>query len=267
MRLDFCLVEKNIIKSRERAKEHIKKGEVTVNGRVVTKPAFEVSEKDEIVFIGEALKYAGRGGLKLEKALKVFGIGLSGRVCMDIGASTGGFTDCMLQNGAALVYAVDVGHGQLDPALDSDSRVLNMEGTNIVSVNKEDLDPAPDFFSADVSFVSLKNIIPKIAELMGESGEAAVLIKPQFEAGRSNIGKNGIVKDRKVHISVLGDIISFCGLNGLSVKGLDYSPVSGGDGNIEYLAHITAEKNKTAPFDVANIVNTAFSELKGKDGH
>ncbi len=266
MRLDFCLVEKNILKSRERAKEHIKKGEVTVNGRTVTKPAFEVSEEDEIVFTGEALKYAGRGGLKLEKALKVFGIGLNGRICMDIGASTGGFTDCMLQNGAALVYAVDVGHGQLDPALDSDSRVVNMEGTNIVSVNKEALDPAPDFFSADVSFVSLKNIIPKIAELMGENSEAAVLIKPQFEAGRSNIGKNGIVKDRKVHISVIGDIISFCVLNGLSVKGLDYSPVSGGDGNIEYLVYITAEKNKTAAFDIANIVNTAFSELrKGRE--
>lgn len=262
MRLDFYLVEKNIVKSRERAKEHIKKGEVTVNGRAVTKPAFEVSEDDNVVFTGETLKYAGRGGLKLEKALKVFGICLEGRICMDIGASTGGFTDCMLQNGAVLVYAVDVGHGQLAPSLDSDSRVVNMEGTNIVSVDKEALAPVPDFFSADVSFVSLKNIIPKIAELMGENGEAAVLIKPQFEAGRSNIGKNGIVKDRKVHISVLGDIISFCGLNGLSVKGLDYSPVSGGDGNIEYLAYITAEKNKTVPFDIANIVNTAFSELR-----
>ena len=262
MRLDAFLVEKNIIKSRERAKEHIKNGDITVNGAVVLKPAAEISENDDVKFTGTALKYVGRGGLKLEKALKCFDIDLSGKVCLDIGASTGGFTDCMLQNGASHVYAVDVGHGQLDITLIADSRVTNMEKTNINDVFAESFDMMPEFISADVSFVSLKNVLPKISELMSDEGSAVVLIKPQFEAGKSNIGKNGIVKDRKVHISVLNDIISYCNVVGLHVNKIDYSPISGGDGNIEYLAFITLNKNFVFVNNVKDIVNTAFSEVK-----
>lgn len=262
MRLDAFLVEKNIIKSRERAKEHIKNGDITVNGAVVLKPAAEISENDDVKFTGTALKYVGRGGLKLEKALKCFDIDLSGKVCLDIGASTGGFTDCMLQNGASHVYAVDVGHGQLDITLIADSRVTNMEKTNINDVFAESFDMMPEFISADVSFVSLKNVLPKISELMSDEGSAVVLIKPQFEAGKSNIGKNGIVKDRKVHISVLNDIISYCNVVGLHVNKIDYSPISGGDGNIEYLAFITSNKNYVFVNNVKDIVNTAFWEVK-----
>ncbi|MDE6710509.1 MAG: TlyA family RNA methyltransferase, partial [Oscillospiraceae bacterium] len=210
MRLDVYLTERGLVKSRERAKELIKSGQVLVDGKAVTKPAFEAGESPEIKIIGEQLRYVGRGGLKLEKAVSEFGIDLNGRVCIDIGASTGGFTDCMLQNGAAYVYAVDVGHGQLSEKLAADDRVLNMEGTNIKNLSAEDFSIHPDFISADVSFVSLKQILPKIIELLPENGEAAVLIKPQFEAGRANIGKNGIVKDRKVHERVLEDIIGFC---------------------------------------------------------
>lgn len=262
MRLDVFLVEKNIIKSRERAKEHIKNGDITVNGHVVFKPAFEISEADDVKFTGTVLKYVGRGGLKLEKALKCFNIDLNGKVCLDIGASTGGFTDCMLQNGASHVYAVDVGHGQLDSTLVADNRVTNMEKTNINDVFVESFELMPEFISADVSFVSLKNVLPKISEFMSNEGSAVVLIKPQFEAGKSNIGKNGIVKDRKVHISVLNDIISYCNVVGLYVNKIDYSPISGGDGNIEYLAFITANKNLVFVNNVKDIVNTAFSEVK-----
>ena len=262
MRLDIYLVENNIIKSRERAKEHIKKGEITVNGCVVLKPAAEINENDDVIFTGTSLKYVGRGGLKLEKALKCFDIDLNGKVCLDIGASTGGFTDCMLQNGASHVYAVDVGHGQLDSTLVADNRVTNMEKTNVNEVFAESFDIMPEFISADVSFVSLKNILPKIRELMSDKGSAVVLIKPQFEAGKSNIGKNGIVKDKKVHIGVLNDIISFCSVVGLYVNKLDYSPISGGDGNIEYLAYITPNQNLSFEISVKYIVNTAFSEVK-----
>ena len=263
VRLDVYLTEMGLVKSRERAKELIKSGQVLVDGRAVTKPAFETGESSDIKIIGEQLRYVGRGGLKLEKAVSEFCIDLNGRVCIDIGASTGGFTDCMLQNGAAYVYAVDVGHGQLDEKLAADSRVLNMEGTNIKNLSAEDFPKLPDFISADVSFVSLKQILSKIRELLPENGEAAVLIKPQFEAGRANIGKNGIVKDRKVHERVLKDIISFCFSVGLSAEKVTHSPISGGDGNIEYLAYLkvgtqTVQNN----FDFKKIVSSAFDEIK-----
>lgn len=262
MRLDLYLVENGIIKSRERAKEHIKNGEVKVNDKVVTKAAYDTSADDKIEFIGTALQYVGRGGLKLEKAIKCFKLDLNGKACLDIGASTGGFTDCMLKNGASKVYAVDVGHGQLDESLVSDDRVINMEKTNIVNTDISDFEPAPDFISCDVSFVSLKTILPKAAEFLRKNQEAVFLIKPQFEAGKSNIGKNGIVKDRKVHINVLNDLIIFCNDIGLSIIDLDFSPISGGDGNIEYLAHIVHKTEKTIFFDTKKLVNDAFEKLK-----
>lgn len=261
MRIDIYLSENGYVKSRERAKQLVKAGQVLVNGIVISKPSYDVAENAVIEITGEQLKYVGRGGLKLEKAISSFDIKLNERVCIDIGASTGGFTDCMLQNGAIYVYAVDVGHDQLDETLVNNVSVRNMERTNIRDLTKKDFERNPDFIATDVSFVSLKQILPKIKELLPENGEAVVLIKPQFEAGKSAIGKNGIVKDRKVHEKVLADVISFCFSQQLEVKDLVHSPISGGDGNIEYLAHII---NGTANcvFDYKKIVSTAFDELK-----
>ena len=264
MRLDVYLAESGLVKSRVMAKELIKSGQITVNGKTAAKPSLDVDENCDIGIIGEQLRYVGRGGLKLEKALDKFGLNLDELVCIDIGASTGGFTDCMLRNGAAFVYAVDVGHGQLDDILVNDKRVQNMEKTNILELSAEDFPKKPTFISADVSFVSLKRILPKIKELMPEKGCAAVLIKPQFEAGKSNIGKNGIVKDRKIHVSVLEDIVSFCLSIGFEVSGLTYSPITGGngtDGNIEYLACIK-HGSSHKEYDFGGIVRNAFEELK-----
>ncbi len=264
MRLDQYITENGLAKSRTAAKELIQAGQVAVDGKTVSKPSFDVSDGCSVSIEGEQLRYVGRGGLKLEKALDVFGISLAERVCIDVGASTGGFTDCMLQNGAAYVYAVDVGHGQLDKKLINDERVLNMEKTNILELSVEDFPKSPTFISADVSFVSLKRILPKLRELLPESGEAAVLIKPQFEAGKANIGKNGIVKDRKVHAAVLEDMVSFCRSIGFETAGLTHSPITGGsvtDGNIEYLAYLKTGISR-AEFDFWEIVGNAFAELK-----
>ncbi len=260
MRLDVYLTEKGLVKSRERAKELIKAGQVTVDGKTAAKPSADVNGECGVQIVGEQLRYVGRGGLKLEKAIREFGISLSGRVCLDIGASTGGFTDCMLQSGAAFVYAVDVGHGQLDEKLKGDERVLNMEKTNILGLVSGDFPKKPGFISADVSFVSLKKILPKIAELMTEDGEAVALIKPQFEAGRANVGKNGIVRDRKVHADVIEDISACCFSLGLEILGITHSPITGGDGNIEYLAHIKKGMERKEP-DCKKIVGAAFKEL------
>ncbi|MCM1023405.1 MAG: TlyA family RNA methyltransferase [Prevotella sp.] len=264
MRLDVYLAESGLVKSRAAAKELIISGRVAVNGKTVLKPSADAGDGSGVEITGEQLRYVGRGGLKLEKALEVFGLSVEGLVCIDIGASTGGFSDCMLQNGAAYVYAVDVGHGQLDGKLLNDERVLNMEKTNILELSAEDFPKKPAFISADVSFVSLKRILPKIKELLPENGCAAVLIKPQFEAGKSNVGKSGIVRDRKVHAAVLEDIAAFCADLGLEVKGLTHSPVTGGsgaDGNIEYLACL-GHGNSRRDFDFGGIVRKAFEELK-----
>lgn len=264
MRLDIYLAESGLVKSRVTAKELIKSGQVTVDGKIAAKPSLDVDGDCKVGIIGEQLRYVGRGGLKLEKALNEFGLNLSGQVCIDVGASTGGFTDCMLRNGAAFVYAVDVGHGQLDDSLVNDERVLNMEKTNILELSAEDFPKNPSFISADVSFVSLKHILPKIKELLPENGCAAVLIKPQFEAGKSNIGKKGIVKDRNVHAAVLKDIVSFCFSLELEVSGLTHSPITGGngtDGNIEYLACIK-HGSSHREFDFGGIVRNAFNDLK-----
>lgn len=261
MRIDVYLSEKGYVKSRERAKLLIKAGQVQVNGILVSKPSYDVSEDIKVEIIGEQLKYVGRGGLKLEKAVSYFNIELKDRVCIDIGASTGGFTDCMLQNGAEYVYAVDVGHDQLDETLVNDKRVCNMERTNIRDLTKGDFPLCPSFIATDVSFVSLKQVLPKIKELLPEKGEAAVLIKPQFEAGKSAIGKNGIVKDRRTHEKVLADIVSFCFSQQLDAVNLVHSPISGGDGNIEYLLHLKIG-SQSHIFDYKKIVSTAFDELK-----
>ncbi len=255
MRLDYELTARGILPSRERAKEKIKCGEVQVNGITCTKPSFEVCESDKIEFVGEALKYVGRGGLKLEKALEVFKIDVSGLNCLDIGASTGGFTDCMLKNGAEKVYAVEVGHGQLVDKLLSDNRVVNMENTDIRSVSADMFEKIPQFTCADVSFISLEHILPHIYRLT--ESNCVVLIKPQFEAGKSNIGKRGIVKSEKVHVQVIEKIIS-CSMGlGFSVKGLCSSAIRGGSGNVEYLLYLE-KSGQSVTFDIKNIVSQAM---------
>lgn len=261
MRIDLYLVEKGLVKSRERAKELIKSGKIIADGKVISKPSVDVNDGVNIEITGEQLKYVGRGGLKLEKALTEFNIDLSNRICIDIGASTGGFTDCMLQNGAAYVYAVDVGHDQLDTRLKNDMRVCNMERNNIKNMTADNFPLNPSFISTDVSFVSLTQIIPKIKELLPTYGEAIVLVKPQFEAGKSSIGKNGIVKDPKVHIKVIENIILFCSSLNIKAVGLTFSPISGGDGNIEYLLHLK-HGSETNDFNIKELVSIAFSKLK-----
>lgn len=232
MRLDVYLTENRLCKSRTAAQSLIKSGGVSVNGKPCEKPSYEVADGDTVEITGEQLRYVGRGGLKLEGALKAFGLDISGRVCLDIGSSTGGFTDCMLQNGAARVYAVDVGTNQLDEKLRSDSRVVVMEQTDIRTAQ---LPEAVDFVGTDVSFISLKQVIPHIDRLLRSGGRAVALIKPQFEAGRSALNKRGIVKDEKTRRRVVGDITEFAKQCGFSLVGVADSPIHGGDGNIEYL--------------------------------
>lgn len=262
MRLDIYLSEKGFVKSRETAKRMISEGGVSVNGSIVTKPSKDISENDKVELCAPLPKYVGRGGLKLEKALECFDLSVNGLVCMDIGASTGGFTDCMLQSGAEYVYAVDVGHGQLDEKLLRSPRVRNMEGVNIKDISPEDMDREIRFISADVSFISLKKVIPKIYELLADKGTAVMLVKPQFECGRADIGKNGIVRSEKVHKAVLGDIIAFCNSSGLSVTGADYSPIQGGDGNIEYLICAVKGGGTAKPVDCAKVTSAAHQSFK-----
>ena len=208
-RLDILLVEKGICESREKAKTNIMAGLIFVDGQRVDKAGEKVKVDSDIVFKGEKLKYVSRGGLKLEKAMNTFGIDLTDKVCMDIGASTGGFTDCMLQNNAAKVFAVDVGYGQFAWKLRTDERVVCMEKTNIRYVTPEDIGIALDFASIDVSFISLRTIMPAVKALLGDKGEVVALIKPQFEAGRDKVGKKGVVRDKEVHLEVINTIINF----------------------------------------------------------
>lgn len=238
-RLDVILVNMGYASSREKAKAIIMSGNVFIKGQREDKAGatFETDGLD-ILVKENPLKYVSRGGLKLEKALQEFPINLEGALCMDIGASTGGFTDCMLQNGASKVYSIDVGHGQLDWKLRNDERVVCLEKTNFRYVTREQVPEPIDFASVDVSFISLKKILPVAHELLKENGEMACLIKPQFEAGREKVGKKGVVRDKKVHEEVIEMILSFCLTNGFTVLGLTYSPIKGPEGNIEYLTHI-----------------------------
>ena len=260
-RLDAELVSRAAAQSRERAKEMIKSGGVRVNGAVITKPSAVISEGDEIEILEADIQYVGRGALKLEKAAEEFDLSFDGKVCLDIGASTGGFTDFMLRNGAAKVYAVDVGHGQLAPSLRADSRVVNAEGTDIREVTTEFIGGGVDFISADVSFISLKKILPKMYELLKPDACAAVLIKPQFEAGRENVGKKGIVKDRRVHVKVLQDINSFAESIGFCTEKYTYSPVKGGSGNIEYLVKLVKSESSGVQHDFRELAELAFKQL------
>lgn len=259
-RLDAELVVRGIARSRERAKEMIKSGAVTVNGKPVKKSSAEVTAED-VIESSEQELYVGRGALKLEKAAEYFALDFNGLRCLDIGASTGGFTEYMINHGAAVVYAVDVGHGQLAESLRSDSRVVNMENTDIRMVSAENIGGQADFICADVSFISLTKILPKIAELLKSEGTAAVLIKPQFEAGKSDIGKKGIVKDRKVHLRILKELDGFMRLSGLMPVSCTYSPVKGGSGNIEYLAKLVKCSEEREIPDYSGIVEEAFRQL------
>ena len=237
-RLDLLLVEKGFFESREKAKAVIMSGCVYVNNQKADKAGSQYPEDAVVEVRSSAERYVSRGGYKLEKAMDVFPIDLSGKITMDIGASTGGFTDCMLQNGAAKVYAVDVGYGQLAWKLRNDERVINLERTNMRYVTAEQVPDKIDFFSADVAFISLRLILPAARAVCADDAEAVCLIKPQFEAGREFVGKNGVVRDKNVHIKVVDEIVGWCLKNGFSVLGLDYSPIKGPQGNIEYLIYI-----------------------------
>lgn len=235
-RLDVILVRQGYAPSREKAKALLMAGSVFVDNQREDKAGAQFDEsKIKIEVKGKPIPYVSRGGLKLERALREFPITLTGSVCMDIGASTGGFTDCMLQNGAKKVYAIDVGHGQLDWKLRCDERVVCMEKTNFRYVTNEQIKEPIDFASVDVSFISLTKILPPARALLREKGEMICLIKPQFEAGREKVGKKGVVRDRKVHVEVVWAVTGFAGENGFWVKGLTYSPIKGPEGNIEYL--------------------------------
>ena len=234
-RLDVLLTGRGLAASREKAKAVIMAGQVYVNGQKEDKAGSMFDPECEIEVRGSTLPYVSRGGLKLEKALKVFPIRPEGRICLDVGASTGGFTDCMLQNGAVKVYAVDVGRGQLDWRLREDPRVVCMEKTNVRYMTPEDLPEKVSFATADVSFISLSRVLPAVRALVTEDAELVVLIKPQFEAGREKVGKKGVVRDPAVHREVIRNVITFSREEGYDVMGLDYSPIRGPEGNIEYL--------------------------------
>lgn len=261
MRLDLELVNRKLFPSRQKAKEAITEGIIKVNSSICVKPSFNVNDEDDIVISGEKLNFVGRGGLKLEKMADKHNISFEGKCCIDIGASTGGFTDCMLKRNAEYVYAVDVGSDQLDKKLCEDKRVCNMEKTDIRNLTHKNFDRKIDFISTDVSFISLKLILPKIYELLDNDGMAIVLIKPQFEAGKENIGKNGIVKSSKIHEKVILEIINSTVSLGFFVIDIDYSPITGGSGNIEYLMVLKKVKQKVS-IDVKKIVSEAFESLK-----
>ena len=264
-RLDVLLVKRNLAESREKAKAVIMAGIVYVDGQKEDKAGQTFPETAKIEVRGNTLKYASRGGLKLEKAMECFGVSLAGKICMDVGASTGGFTDCMLQNGAVKVYAVDVGHGQLAWKLRNDERVVCMEKTNIRYVTPEDIPDPVGFVSIDVSFISLTKVLGPVKALMEPDGQVVCLIKPQFEAGREKVGKKGVVRDKAVHLEVIESVAMFAGSIGFEALGLEYSPIKGPEGNIEYLLHRQnhrdGEHYDNVTVDPAQVVEAAHSEL------
>lgn len=263
IRLDVLLVESGLTTARDRAKRLIMAGQVLVNGLKIDKAGTMVPADAELRILGEDIPYVSRGGLKLAKAINVFKITLADKIAADVGASTGGFTDCMLQNGARKVYAVDVGYGQLAWKLRTDERVVNMERTNIRYVTHAEIPEELDFVSVDVAFISLTKVLPTIKNLLSPQGEAVALIKPQFEAGRDKIGKHGVVKEASIHEEVIAKVIRFAEAENFGVKGLTYSPVKGPEGNIEYLTWLTS--SSLPSFDLATIIDTvtaAHAELK-----
>ena len=258
-RLDVLLVEKGLAESREKAKALIMAGSVYVNGQKCEKAGTGIDETAEIRVV-EELRYVSRGGLKLEKTIEKYGLSLNGCICADIGASTGGFTDCMLQHGASKVYAVDVGYGQLAWSLRNDPRVVCLERTNARYLNQETIPDTLDFFSMDVSFISVKLILPAVFALLREGGEGVILIKPQFEAGKGKVGKNGVIRDKSVHLEVVSDIIDFLADMGFGILALDFSPIKGPKGNIEFLAYVN-KGSENNHFDIQAVVDTAHSSL------
>lgn len=265
-RLDILLVQRQLAASREKAKAIIMSGNVYVNGQKEDKAGSTFDEKSDIEVRGNTLKYVSRGGLKLEKAMSHFDITLEGKVCMDVGSSTGGFTDCMLQNGAVKVYAVDVGHGQLDWKLRQDERVICMEKTNIRYVEPENIAELVEFSSIDVSFISLTKVLLPVRNLLTDNGQIACLIKPQFEAGREKVGKKGVVRDSKVHEEVIHKVIAYAVSISFEVLGLEFSPIKGPEGNIEYLLYLQKQPEGTSweqiPFSVEDIVKEAHKKLE-----
>ena len=259
-RLDILLTEKNFFDSRARAKAMIMAGKILVNGQKVDKAGTLIAPDAEIRILGEEMPFVSRGGLKLQKALDVFKIILSGKIAVDVGASTGGFTDCMLQHGAKKVYAIDVGYGQLAWKLRSNVQVVNMERTNIRNVTRKDFYDELDFVSIDVAFISLEKVLPVVYDLLKNSGEVVALIKPQFEAGREHVGKKGVVKDKKIHAAVIERVLNFAASIGFGIRGLDFSPVKGPEGNIEYLAYLSKD-DATAGVEILSVVDLAHEEL------
>lgn len=262
IRLDVLLTEKGLQESRQKAQATIMSGLVYVNGRRVDKPGTAVDPAAGIEIRGGTLRYVSRGGLKLEKAMAVWPIELAGKICMDVGASTGGFTDCMLQNGAVKVYAVDVGYGQLAWSLRSDERVVCLERTNARYLDHTIIPEEPDFSSVDVSFISLKLILPAVANVLKDGGEAVCLVKPQFEAGKEKVGKKGVVRDPAVHREVLEHFLNHAEESGFTVLDLDFSPVRGPEGNIEYLGWLRKADWEEKKFDLTALVEASHAELE-----
>lgn len=263
-RLDVLLVSRGLAESREKAKAIIMSGNVYVDGQKEDKAGSNFPAEAVIEVRGNTLKYVSRGGLKLEKAMENFDVTLAGKICMDVGSSTGGFTDCMLQNGAVKVYAVDVGHGQLAWKLRNDERVVCMEKTNIRYVTPEDIADKINFSSIDVSFISLTKVLGPVKELLSDDGQIVCLIKPQFEAGREKVGKHGVVRDSAVHLEVIEKVIDFAISIGFEVLNLEFSPVKGPEGNIEYLLHLqkhTEGSYTDVPFEAAQVVEKAHAAL------
>ena len=258
-RLDVLLVKKNLVQSRERAKTTIMAGMVIVDGNKIDKAGTMVKENADIRVLGNQIPYVSRGGLKLEKAIKEFGVELKGKVTADIGASTGGFTDCMLQNGAVKVFAIDVGYGQLAWSLRTDERVVNMERTNVRNVTPEDIGQLIDLASIDVAFISLEKVLPAVRAMLKPDGQVVALIKPQFEAGKEKVGKKGVVRDPKVHLEVIHKVIDTAREMEFVTKELTFSPVKGPEGNIEYLVWLT--KDKEAADNVTDEVMASTVEL------
>ena len=281
-RLDVLMVQRNLAESREKAKALIMSGIVYVNGQKEDKAGTSFEETVQIEVRGNTLKYVSRGGLKLEKAMSRFGVQLAGKVCMDVGASTGGFADCMLQNGAVKVYAVDVGHGQLAWKLRNDDRVICMEKTNIRYVTPEDIGDRIEFASIDVSFISLTKVLGPVKQLLTDEGQVVCLIKPQFEAGREKVGKKGVVREKSVHLEVIEMVMDDARSIGFGILGLEFSPIKGPEGNIEYLLYlqnilqenggqednvqkITGEK--TTDQEEMNQSKTEHAEMKQTENH
>ncbi len=240
-RLDALLANRGLFESRAKAQAAIMAGQILVNDQKIDKPGTQVPEDAAIRILGDKLPYVSRGGLKLEKALKIFPISVQGKIVADIGASTGGFTDCALQNGAAKVYAIDVGYGQLAWKLRSDERVVNMERTNVRYLEREQLAEMVDAVTIDVAFISLDKVLPAVRKILKDDGFVIALIKPQFEAGKENVGKKGVVRDPKIHEAVINNVIAFAKNEGFGIAGLEFSPIKGPEGNIEYLLYLTLQ--------------------------